>query len=489
MAPDSFHRFSALPFELRRMIYLFATPPRFVHVQEDHEDEDDFEERFRTTIVQINLHPSIVQFARNWRGRIPFPQSRWRWYDGRHQTTLERYGFKGPRPKQQQPWEPTGDVPGLPYHFLSENPQIAWQLLRNGSFYSTAPIPALLHVTSESRQVLIDYGYELAFRTRTSGPHTWFNFKIDVLYIGRCSGTWDSHPQHALLSGTELWELGQFEPQELKKVRRLALEDSSRVVISNYQSEIGDGAREISNMLELFFTNVEELFLEEPSRDRLNDTPPDVPDADRQLWVFTPPLEVDTLASYFKNYDLVYSTGYEHLDLRAYKEDNMGDGSNFFVDTACKFEQRLASIRDELIRDVGSSVPYKVPKISLVHICYPWVCKALFDLRRDLWNRYEKLREADARSRAAEEAMRSIDVPKRPIYEPDGDANLPSPFSEEFRDDLDVWAQMQEDYYYPWQHMHEEHYYAYSGLYGTYEEERARFTWLVTGTISAPEMG
>ena len=56
--------------------------------------------------------------------------------------------------------------------------------MRTGSFYSKAPIPVMLHVTRESRQVLIDFGYELAFRTRSCGPRTWFNFKIDVLYIG-----------------------------------------------------------------------------------------------------------------------------------------------------------------------------------------------------------------------------------------------------------------------------------------------------------------
>ncbi|KAF2968124.1 hypothetical protein GQX73_g5448 [Xylaria multiplex] len=403
MAPDSFHRFSALPFELRRMIYLFASPPRFVHIQEDHEDEDDFEERFRTTIVPINLHPSIADFARNWRGRIPFPQSRWRWYDGRYQTTLGRYGFKCPRPKQQQPWEPTREVPGISHHFLSENPQVAWQFLRSGSFYSTAPIPALLHVTSESRQVLIDYGYELAFRTRTSGPHTWFNFKTDVLFIGRCSVEEDIRPPCPV-----------------------------------------------------------------------NDTPPDVPDASRELWVFTPPLEIDALTTLEGRSDLVQSTGYEHLDLRAYKEDNMGDGSNFFVDTAYKFEQQLASIRDDLIHDGGSPVPYNIPKVRLVYIRYPWVCKAVLDLRQDLWNRYQKSREEDSRSRAIAEALRSIDVPKRLIYET-GDTSPPSSFNEEFRDDLEAW----EDY-------HEPYVYDYSDMY---EDERARLTWLMTGIISAPEMG
>ena len=64
MVLDSFHPFLSLPFELRRMIYLHASPPRFVHVREHTEDKDAFEERFRTTVAQIKLHPSIAYFAR-----------------------------------------------------------------------------------------------------------------------------------------------------------------------------------------------------------------------------------------------------------------------------------------------------------------------------------------------------------------------------------------------------------------------------------------
>ncbi|KAL4942141.1 hypothetical protein BDV06DRAFT_193010 [Aspergillus oleicola] len=35
MALNSFHLFSTLPFDLRREIYMFATPPRVMHIKED----------------------------------------------------------------------------------------------------------------------------------------------------------------------------------------------------------------------------------------------------------------------------------------------------------------------------------------------------------------------------------------------------------------------------------------------------------------------
>ncbi|KAI0416918.1 hypothetical protein F5X98DRAFT_171096 [Xylaria grammica] len=480
MAPDSFHQFTALPFELRRMIYLLASPPRFVRVKEAQEDWDDFEEKFRTTIVPIKLHPSTAYFACNWRGRIPFPVRQWRWYDGRYQTTLERYGWKWKRaPIKHQPWEPTEETPDIPYDFISGNPHVAWELLRTGYLYSAAPIPALLHVARESRYVLIDYGYELAFSTRTYKPLTWFNFKTDVLYIGRYQEDnyrpWERRPSphHALLSGNEWWEFGQFQPEDLKRVKRLALEKSGLVVSPGYR----DGLNEISNMLKLF-TGLDELFLQEhdlhAQRSGLSSYMQQ-PDASQNLWVFTPSQEIDALSTLFERETLPGSCGYESLDLRAYKDDNMGDGSKFFVDTARKFEERLLSRRDDSIRDGGLLVPYKIPKISLVYIGYPWRCKGLFDWRRVAWKRYQDFKEDEARSRAAEEALRSIDVPRRPIHEERNDTNLspsPSQFSDEFRDEMDVLDELE----------------SFSYRFITQSEADDQNQWLLDGTISAPEL-
>ncbi|KAI1356937.1 hypothetical protein F5Y01DRAFT_266250 [Xylaria sp. FL0043] len=474
MAHDSFHLFNCLPFELRRMIYLFASPPRFVHIKEKHEDPEDFEERFRTTLVQIKLHPSIAYFARNWRGRIPFPRPMWTWHDGRHQTTLERYGLRGPPPKHL-PWKPTREVPNIPHGFLAENPDVAWEFLRTGSFYSSAPIPAMLHVSRESRQFLVECGYELAFRTRTCGPRTWFNFKTDILYVGEWEPAGvEDRALHSLLSGNKSWDIGQFDPQDLHRVRRLALEASSRTVTVTPDFHFPNGPREISSILELF-TGVEELFLHEYNLHWVNHRFPAYfkPDKSQLLWSSMPILEVDALFTMFEDCDILCSiTGYGSEDLRAFKKDNMGDGSNFFLHTARKFEEKLASRRDELVNG-GTVASWKIPHVSRVHILPQWICKGLQRWRWDIWNHHLALKEEDARVRAIEEARLSIDVPKRPIYERNPEEDAPrSPFSEQFRYDLEA--------------LEEAIAYDNPPYYNYYEERRLR-NWLRTATISAPE--
>ncbi|KAH8164289.1 hypothetical protein CIB48_g3969 [Xylaria polymorpha] len=462
MAPDSFHQFAFLPFELRRMIYLFASPPRFVHVKEHPEDHEAFEERFRTTPVQLKLHPSIAYFAHNWRGRIPWAPAPWRPYYRHHQLTLETYGLTCPRPKHQ-PWESTKEVPGIPHHFLSENPEVAWEFVRSGSFNSPAPIPTLLHVTRESRQVLIDYGYELAFRTRTCGPQVWFNFKTDVLYIGRFEDEWDSRSFHFLLSGNESWDIGQFDPLDLKKVRRLALNVAGHVV----SPASSDGVEWISSILELF-TGIEELFLEEPGMDSSSYGFPHL--ADSKLWSYTPVMEVDVLSSPLERDNMVYSTGPDHRDLKAYKECNLGDGTRFFLDVAQKFEEKLTSRRDELVPR-RSVAQWKIPKVNIVYIGRPSMCRSLFKQRWDLWHRFQALKEEHARSNALEEAKRSIDVPKRPLYH--NENSPPSPFTEQYRDDIEVL----------------EHIYMESQDYFYYDYEERRHNWVFDATVAAPEMG
>ncbi|KAI1203048.1 hypothetical protein F5X97DRAFT_318643 [Nemania serpens] len=470
MASASFHQFTSLPLELRSMIYLLATPPRFVHVRECHEDREEFEERFRTTPVQLQLHPSIPYFVRNWRGRIPWAPASWRPYYRHYQRTLEAYGFNCPRQKHQ-PWESTKEVPGIPHHFLSENPNVAWEFTRRGAFYSTAPIPSLLHTTRESREILMAHGYELTFRTRACGPRTWFNFKTDVLYLQHAreyDEEYDGASAHSqarsLLSGNQAWDIGQFEPVDLQRVKRLALGSSAEAV-----SVYGEGVYEISNLLQLFM-GVEELFLEEfslRSDDRIGTyTHPD----DSGLWCYTPALEVDIAAARFLQHYAVFSSGYGHQDWKAYKTDNMGDGSMFFIDTARKFKERLTSRRDELVlRD--SLVPWKIPEISIVYIATASTCRGLFEWRWLAWGRCQAMKENQARSEAVEEARRSIDVPRRLIYEDQG--RPPSPFSEQFRDDEEAYEE-----------------FINMECYDYWDARREQQSiWTLAGTVAAPEGG
>jgi hypothetical protein len=54
-----------------------------------------------------------------------------------------------------------------------------------GPFSCSALIPPLLHMCSESRDLLTKTGYKLVFRDQTTGRRFWFNFKRDTLFIDR----------------------------------------------------------------------------------------------------------------------------------------------------------------------------------------------------------------------------------------------------------------------------------------------------------------
>ncbi|KAF5598947.1 hypothetical protein FPCIR_2593 [Fusarium pseudocircinatum] len=74
-------------------------------------------------------------------------------------------------------------------------------------FYSNAPVPALLHTSRESREWLAKKGYQLAFKTQSQGPRTWFNYDRDVLLVDQVS----CNPK-------------QLDADEAAKVRRLAVD-------------------------------------------------------------------------------------------------------------------------------------------------------------------------------------------------------------------------------------------------------------------------
>ncbi|KAJ8128087.1 hypothetical protein O1611_g5548 [Lasiodiplodia mahajangana] len=453
MAPKSFHLFTSLPFELRWMIYLLATPPRFVYVKEAHEDRDEFIERLRTEPLQVRLHPSIAYFARNWRDHVRTASDRQR------QMTLDMFGLTCPPPRHQ-PWESTSEVPGIPHRIICDDHAIAWEFLRKSALYSAAPIPALLHVSAESRHVLMSAGYELTFQTRSCGPLIWFNFKTDVLFIPYFDEYRpDDRVSYSLLSGSMKWDIGQFEPRDLTRVKRLALERAGGAVISRARDDLP----QISSLLHLF-GNVEELFLEEGGVKRGVDLagsrrPEDI----EGLWSHTPPMEVDILAALSRHQDdIVHSTGFYHQDLIAYKEMNMGDGSGYFVDAARKFEERLATKRDELVRRERLT-PWKIPTVKIVYIIYPSGYRKLTKWRWETWYNFQGLKEQEDRLRAAEQARRSIDVPRRPIY--DDQARPLSPFSAQFQDEEEVYAEMFEYDFYT------------HGFFDAYEPEGNRREW------------
>ncbi|XDG05490.1 hypothetical protein ABKA04_005105 [Annulohypoxylon sp. FPYF3050] len=202
-----FHLFNLLPPELRREIYILATPPRVVNVQEVgacseawYERLEKFAETCRTTLIQFRLHPDLAYFAHNWRPSIA---SKLR---SHNQLPLEAYGFTSTKGRYQ-PWIPTDDTPEIPSTWLASHPDTAWAMTRDASLYSPAPIPPFLHVCSESREMLKKYGYQLAFGTRTDEPHTWFHFERDILSIRFVS----SELPNVLVN--EGWDIGLFRPK------------------------------------------------------------------------------------------------------------------------------------------------------------------------------------------------------------------------------------------------------------------------------------
>jgi len=186
---QSFSLFCRFPFEIRRHIYLLATPPRFVYVWElpdfcddDYSPWDNFVEHLGRpeTIASLKLHPSLTYFAHNWRHLV-----HWNSLPGvrvERQTRLTSYGFET-RQRPYEPWAPTPETPEVPIHWLVQQPELAFQFARESYLRSTTAIPPLLHTCAESRQVLMRYGYELTFGTRTHGPRTWFCYRHDVLYL------------------------------------------------------------------------------------------------------------------------------------------------------------------------------------------------------------------------------------------------------------------------------------------------------------------
>lgn len=126
------------------------------------------------------------------------------------------------------PWTPTAECPDLPPHLLYTDPVLTWKMTRPHYLFSNAPVPPLLHTCFESRGLLMRHGYQLAFGTRTAAPRTWFCFHRDVLYLHKLHHQWSNAPIHNRCdrykesSDLGIWDL---DPQDLTRVRRLALDD------------------------------------------------------------------------------------------------------------------------------------------------------------------------------------------------------------------------------------------------------------------------
>ncbi|KAF4427924.1 hypothetical protein F53441_14074 [Fusarium austroafricanum] len=291
MAPlQIFHLFTKLPYDLRRSIYILATPRRVVRVEEGPVDVKEkhtwfdegydsyFDYAFEKFYEQmaangpnfnVKLHPDLASFAHNWRHHIP-----WSSYNRPYtQTSLDMYGFTSSRPLYE-PWAPSKDVPRIPTDWLVDFPELAFALTRKSCLYSEAEIPVFLHVCVESRQTLMAWGYRLLFSTRTVGPRTWFHPGRDRLYIPYHI---DEFPREVesryhssnvaeiitpypvfrpglLLSGC-YWDIGQYSVQDLRQVKSIVLGSPG-----NY-SDMENLIQDLQSIL-LLLSGLEELLLE-----------------------------------------------------------------------------------------------------------------------------------------------------------------------------------------------------------------------------------
>ena len=268
---DSFPLFMRLPPELRFRVYSLAIERRVVVVEErlldEHwdlfyelEDEDVYyedeeaaalelyKEQFVKNLLipshDLELDSSLMHFAHLWRDAIPYESQRRRrksgqemtilsrpgtgeyYLPGLQQTPLESFGFTGAQ-RRGVPWTPSEKYPDIPLRWLATEPEVCWALCRRMGLGSTTKIPALLHTCRESRSALTWHGYELAFRTRSCGPQTWFCFEHDILYLkaSRDNYRGDWQERNFALKICD-WEVGIFHPDDMVRVRHLALDES-----------------------------------------------------------------------------------------------------------------------------------------------------------------------------------------------------------------------------------------------------------------------
>lgn len=433
MASNTFHYFRLLPFDVRREIYLLATPPRLVHVQEHAQPKEEFLQHFKQSLNIPNLNPDIAYFAPNWRGFIdpgPFTQ-----------RTLESFGITSSRGGPHQPWEPSPSTPEIPLHWLHDQPEVASQIMRENSLYSTAPIPPLLHAWKEPRNVLINSGYTLAFETRRSGPRTWFHFERDILFVKKseqgvigekskgseseASDSSNDAEYYDYLLTNCLWSiLGQFHSRDLKRVRKLALGPLGEFMCPHHCDILFAPALKL-------VPHLKELQIVQWQEDDLLDwcnrgnnltalhpwyTDPGINELTGELYSL-PVEDIDALLPFLSYFDGIRSemptTPYGNLGepLMNYQMANY-TGIGFFEH--CEFvledsldEEREISRQHDLETEPGlSTFSWDIPFVKFVHALPPSMAFLLQQERQVAWTKFIKMKQGW--DTAAEHALRAL---------------------------------------------------------------------------------
>ncbi|KAI0886984.1 uncharacterized protein GGS22DRAFT_119910 [Annulohypoxylon maeteangense] len=414
----TFHLFDHLPPEIRREIYILATPPRVVYVKEVGKDSDawqdrcdEFKETCRTTPVQFRLHPDLTYFAHNWAPRLG-PR-----LCSHNQLLLEAYGFTSTK-RPYQAWVPTEDTPEIPSSWLADNPNTAWAMARDTSLYSSAPIPPFLHVCSESREMLKRYGYELAFGTRTDEPQTWFHFERDTLYVDRFS----SDDDEGILVG-EGCNVGLFRPMDLQRVKRLAIAGEFEP-IPRYNGDTSETLRLIPNLKDLFLIIWNPENMKRYWDDDNNKTP-----NPKSHHVCVSVDELDFIPSLSER-DRYTSSRSMYRHVKGYKSRSgpVPDLSRSSFDYAeSRFRELLINDRQRLMisnhRDQPTH-PWNVPRVHFAHVCSLEVAGNIFLKRRLFWNRFNTTKSRLAHGRMSKRQAVNEESRHIPEYMDIGEAFL-----------------------------------------------------------------
>ncbi|KAI1659846.1 hypothetical protein F4813DRAFT_352143 [Daldinia decipiens] len=387
MTINAFHLFPFLPAEIRHEVFFLATPHRIVHISQHHEDIDDFFERFDDLSPwQVKLDPSLAYLARNWRERILSYKDLW------SQMKLDFYGFTTSRPVQR-PWEPSQLTPEIPVPWLFEHHQVAYELLRKSYIYSKAPVPALLHTCVESRRVLINAGYQLAFASRNHGPRTWFNFKNDVL----CLKYYGPRDNINLLDNGP-WGTGNIDTQSLQQVRKLAIDIAPPLLISGYEYDTEDPALSTIRLL----PRLEKIYVIEWDLSLFDDhlvrksTRPSTPDAGterepvsygREPWRFIPVEEVDSLLGLTVQYPY-WRYGIGCMGYNARSLANFEGPTGEYFSHVREYTKNCIRLDMDSVAKEESVAPYQVPEVEFGHIFTEAGVRRLFNDRQEVWRQY-----------------------------------------------------------------------------------------------------
>ncbi|KAF4332413.1 hypothetical protein FBEOM_13791 [Fusarium beomiforme] len=428
---ETFHLFMNLPYDLRRSIYVLATPRRVVRVEEGPIDIDEkrnwpkehgsyfdyaykrFYNQMKETPPGLTLHPDLAGFSYNWRRNIP-----WESYNRSHrQTCLEEYGFTSNKPRYE-PWSPSDDLPRIPTDWLSDYPELAFELTRECCLYSDTEIPVFLHVCSESRETLVEWGYRLFFSTRTCEPRTWFHPGRDRLYVAYNQEYFHYYgsPQQLhnlypcldpglLLTGCR-WDIGQHSLDDLKQIKNVILE---RPADYPDQEKLVHDLQCILTIL----SGLEELFLESWAVDSFRSWVTDFTNgmeldlkAEPRSVACIPVEDIDVIGSAFwdrvMSYDaeeaLVY-TGSWHSQFNQHLERESKPRS-YHEAHAESVKAYIHSWKSNVTNGPWRNI--RIPTIRHVHLCPDSYSEVYLAARHRFWKalsslNHEEIREPDFR--------------------------------------------------------------------------------------------